>query len=260
MEAICIVACFWAETKDGIEVSFVLGIWRIAPITQVSIPLFGLLFELLFWYSVSLRKLNDRDYDLPIKSVTHWTDSVFVLQWLNSADEKQYVFVANRAAEILKSPQLTNENLSEFSWIHLILELVDNHREVIRKWLVNRTFLVEWPSRWLAFTFAALQCGFSLSCEVAVTVNTSMTQEPPIYWNKLRSVSVWVRVIAFCSRLKYRIQSEDSLVEELNRAEEWVFKMIQRASFAELFSEKEKFGKTKKERVYQNLHPSSIKK
>ena len=42
-----------------------------------------------------------QEHDLQIDSVTHWTDSVTVLQWLHSADKRQNVFVANREAEIL---------------------------------------------------------------------------------------------------------------------------------------------------------------
>ena len=53
-------------------------------------------------YSVRLRTLIVQEHDLWIDSVTHWTDSVTVLQWFYSADKKQNVFVANTAAEILE--------------------------------------------------------------------------------------------------------------------------------------------------------------
>ena len=38
LEAMCIVTFFRAEVNDGVEVSFVLGKCRIAPIKQLSIP------------------------------------------------------------------------------------------------------------------------------------------------------------------------------------------------------------------------------
>ena len=100
LEAMCIDAYFRGETKEGIEVSFVLGKCRIPPIKQLSNPRLELQAAL---YSVRLRKLIIQEHDLPINSVTHWTDSVTVLQWLNSADKRQNVFVANRAAEILET-------------------------------------------------------------------------------------------------------------------------------------------------------------
>ena len=96
--------------------------------------------------------------------------------------------------------------------------------------------------------------------EVAVIANTSLTQEPPVDWKKFSSFPKCVRVIAFCLRLKYKSQSKALLVEELNRAEERVLKMIQKESFPDLFDEKESFGKTKKAEIYQNLHPSLMKK
>ena len=113
LEAMCIVAYFRTETEDGAEVSFVLGKCRIAPIKQLSIPRLELQAAL---YSVRLRKLILQEHDISIDSVTHWTDSVTVLQWLYSADKKQNVFVANRAAEILEASS-TDE------WKHIRGEL-----------------------------------------------------------------------------------------------------------------------------------------
>ena len=75
LEAMCIVAYFRGELEDGIEVSFVLGKCRIAPIKQLSIPRLELQAAL---YSVRLRKLIIQEHDLPINGVTHWTDSVTV--------------------------------------------------------------------------------------------------------------------------------------------------------------------------------------
>ena len=84
-EAMCIVAYFRAETDTGNEVSFVLGKCRIAPIKQIYIPRLELQVAL---YSVRLRKLNVEEHDFLIDSVTHWTGSIIILQWLHSADRK----------------------------------------------------------------------------------------------------------------------------------------------------------------------------
>ena len=95
LEAMCIVAYFRAETEDGIEVSFVLGKCRIAPMKQLSIPRLELQAAL---YSVRLRKLIVQEHDLLIDNVTHWTDSITVLQWLHYVVKKQNVFVANQSS------------------------------------------------------------------------------------------------------------------------------------------------------------------
>ena len=101
LEAMCIVAYFRAEVNDGVEVSFVLGKCRIAPIKQMSISHLELQAAV---YLVKLGTLIVQKNDLRIDSVAHWTDSVTVLQWLHSADKKkQIVFVANRATEILEN-------------------------------------------------------------------------------------------------------------------------------------------------------------
>ena len=92
LESMYIVAYFRAKTDAGNEVSFVLGKCRIAPIKKLSIPRLELQAAL---YSVRLRVLIVEEHDLLLDSVTHWTESITVLQWLHSADRKQTVFVAN---------------------------------------------------------------------------------------------------------------------------------------------------------------------
>ena len=244
LEAMCIVAYLRGELEDGIEVSFVLGKCRIAPIKQLSIPRLELQAAL---YSVRLRKLIIQEHDLPINGVTHWTDSVTVLQWLNSANKKQNVFVANRAAEIL-------ENSSIDEWKHIRGELnpsdIGTRGITIEKlseseWLTGPSWLKDQPEDW-PLSLSPIHVNSDDHAEVALIANTSMTQEPPVDWKKISSFSKCVRVIAFCLRLKYKSQSKVLLVEELNRSEERVLKMIQKESFPDLFDEKESFGKTKK--------------
>ena len=98
LESMCIVAYFRAETHNGVEVSFVIGKCRIAPMKQRTIPKLERQAAL---YSVRLRQLVVEDHDIRIASVTHCTDSMTVLQWLHAAHKKQQVFVANRVGEIM---------------------------------------------------------------------------------------------------------------------------------------------------------------
>ena len=60
LEAMCIVAYFRAEVENGIEVSFVLGKCRKAPIKQLSIPRLELQAAL---YSVRLRNLIIQEHE-----------------------------------------------------------------------------------------------------------------------------------------------------------------------------------------------------
>ena len=93
----CKVAYLRAEDDDGVELSFVIGKCRIAPMKQQTIPKLELQAAL---YSVRLRQLISADHDIQFQTVTHWTDSITVLQWLHSAHKRPQVFVANRVGEI----------------------------------------------------------------------------------------------------------------------------------------------------------------
>ena len=250
LEAMCIVAYLRAEVNDGIEVSFVLGKCRIAPIKQLSIPRLELQAAL---YSVRLRTLIVKEHDLQIDSVTHWTDSVTVLQRLHSADKRQNVFVANRAAEILQSSTIdewkhvkgelnpsdigtrgtTIEKLIESEWLSGPIWLKDN--------------LEDWP-----LSLQPINLASDDHAAVAVIANTSMTQEPIVDWSRFSCFSKCVRVIAFYLRLKFKSQSKVLLPCELERAEKTILKLVQRETFPEVYEGKRSFGKTSKSNINNN--------
>ena len=100
LESMCIVAYVRAADEDGVVLSIVFGKCRVAPMKQQTIPKLKLQAAL---YSVRLRQLITEDHDILIHTVTHWTDSMTVLQWLHSAHKKQQqlVLVANRIREVL---------------------------------------------------------------------------------------------------------------------------------------------------------------
>ena len=83
---------------DGVELSFVTGKCRIAPLKKQTILKLELQAAL---YSVRLRKLITEGRNIQIKAVSLWTDSMSVLQWLDSSHKKQKLFVANRNGQTL---------------------------------------------------------------------------------------------------------------------------------------------------------------
>ena len=101
LESMCIVPYLRAEDEDGLELSFVFGKCGIAPMKQQTIPKLELQAAL---YSVRLRQLITEEHNIQIQTVTHWTDSMTLLQWLHSAHKRQQVFVAKRVGEILDQP------------------------------------------------------------------------------------------------------------------------------------------------------------
>ena len=80
------------------KLPFVIGKCRVAPMKQQTIPTLELHAAL---YSARLRQLTTEDHDIQIHTVTHWTDSMTALQWLQSAHKMKQVFVANRVGDIL---------------------------------------------------------------------------------------------------------------------------------------------------------------
>ena len=170
LKAMCIVANFRAKVEDGIEVSLVIGKCRTAPIKQLSIPRLELQAT---FYSVRLRKLIIQERDIPIKSVTQRTDSVTVLKWLNSADKKQNVLVANRAAEFL-------ENSTIDEWKQIRGEL--NPSDIGTRWLTveklpesdcstEPSWLKDHPDDWPLF-LQSINVGSDHHPEVAAIANT----------------------------------------------------------------------------------------
>ena len=241
LDAMCIVAYFRAEVNDGKEISFVLGKCRITPIKQLSIPRLELQAAL---YSVRLRTLIVKEHDLRIDSGTHWTDSVTVLQWLHSADKKQNVFVAKRAAEILESSTIDEWkgelNSSDIGTRGTTIEKLNES-----DWLSGPIWLKDHPDDW-PLSLQPINLASADLAPVAVIANTSMTQEPIVDWSRLSKFSKCVRVTAFCLRLKFKSQSKILLPCELELAEENVLKLIQQETFLEMYEGKQSFGKTSK--------------
>ena len=98
LESMCSVVYLRAEDDHSAKKFFVIGKCRNAPIKQQTIRKRKLQAALYF---VRLRQLITADHDTLIQPLTHWRDSMTVLQWLNSSDRKQQVFVANPVREIL---------------------------------------------------------------------------------------------------------------------------------------------------------------
>ena len=126
-------------------------------------------------YSVRLRKLIVEEQDFLIDSVTHWTDSITVLQWLHSADRKQNVNVANRAAEILEASSFDElKNIKD----ELNSSVIETRGITIEKlsesdWLSGLTWLKDQSDKWPIF-LAPVSSVIEDHTQVAGIVNKSM--------------------------------------------------------------------------------------
>ena len=82
-----------------VQLSLVMAKSRVSPISYVTIPRLELQGALA---GVRLAKLVCQELRLSMSTVTFWTDSMTVFQWINSKTYKFQTFVANRVAEILE--------------------------------------------------------------------------------------------------------------------------------------------------------------
>ena len=147
LDSMCIVAYMRALTSNGTEVSFVTGKCRIAPMKQQTIPKLALQAAL---YSVRLRQLIEKEHDIKMDSVTHWTDSLTVLRWLHAAHKKQQVFVANRVREILDQSTVDEWRHVKGSMNPADIETRSVTPEQLRKseWLNGPAWLEDEPQNW----------------------------------------------------------------------------------------------------------------
>ena len=251
LEAMCIVAYFRAETDAGNEVSFVLGKCRIAPIKQLSIPRLEIQAAL---YSVGLRNLIVEEHDLLIDSVTHWIDCITVLQRLHSADRRQNVFVANRAAEIL-------ETFTIDEWKHIRGELnpsdIGTRGRTIEKlcesdWLSGPTWLKDKSEKW-PISLAPVSSVIEDHTQVAAITNNSVVGDSPTDCYRFSSFSKSVRVIAYCLRLKCKSQSKVLTSDELQRAEERALKSIQIETFSDFCNGKQDVRKNEQRGQFSKI-------
>ena len=224
LESMCIVAYIRALTPSGTEVSFVTGKCRIAPMKQQTIPKLELQAAL---YSVRLRQLIEKEHDIKMDSVTHWTDSMTVLRWLHAAHKKQQVFVANRVGEILDQSTVdewrhvkgsmnpadigtrgvTLEQLRESEWLHGPAWLQDEPENWPEQQLVEHEDEQTW---------------------------TIASRESILDWTRFSQFKRLLNMLVYCRRIKNKRRGP-LMPDELNSAELTILQLSQRESYPELY-------------------------
>ena len=108
-KGLCVVAYLRIEIDDKVNVSFVMGKTRVAPIKTTRIPKLELQAAL---HASRIKVSIIEGHDFTINQVFMWTDSSTVIEWLNAFEKKQHIFVANRIGEILENTKLGNGIIS----------------------------------------------------------------------------------------------------------------------------------------------------
>ncbi|XP_073722599.1 uncharacterized protein [Misgurnus anguillicaudatus] len=143
------VAYLRTTDQDGrTYLSFIIARSRVTPRRTHSIPRLELCGSLI---AAQLAKLLVTELTLCINSVSLWTDSTTVLQWLNSESCRYRVFVGNRIAEI-------QELTDKCSWHYV--SSADNPADDLTKgkplqylaaqnrWSQGPSFLLQDPKEW----------------------------------------------------------------------------------------------------------------
>ena len=105
--AMCAVIYLRAHCDQLLQISFLVGKCRVAPIRETTIPKLELQAAL-----IGLRLVTSIKKFLPltIEENFFWSDSSTVLQWIGSSHKRLPVFVANRVAEILDHSRVDERN------------------------------------------------------------------------------------------------------------------------------------------------------
>ena len=218
LESMCIVAYLRAEDDEGVELSFVIGKCRIAPTKQQTIPKLELQAAL---YSVRLRELITENHDIQVQTVTHWTDSMTVLQWLHSALKKQQVFVANRDGEILDQSTVDE-------WQHVKGTMnpagigtrgVTVSQLLGSEWVNGPAWLKQRPGSWPEQTTLVDDDDIALMTTPAESV---------IDWSRFSKYKRMVNVVVYCLRLRSK-QCGVLTALERQKAELLILQMTQRS-------------------------------
>ncbi|KAM8711561.1 hypothetical protein ACLKA7_012129 [Drosophila subpalustris] len=220
-----------------------MGKTRLAPKKLLSISRLELQAAVL---GVRLAILIHEHHHLTLTQTTFWSDSMTVLQWINSTSRRFKPFVGHRVAEIISTtlPDQwrwvpTEQNTADAATRPENMPKIDHHS----KWLSGPTFLKkapdEWPKTVMSTTTERLEeeiCSHPfLKCQVSVQFIDFTNFSS---FSKLKGTMAWV-LRAKNSWLKRIINKQTGLtsdtltVDELHEAEKWICRMVQEETYAE---------------------------
>ncbi|XP_043467276.1 uncharacterized protein LOC122501682 [Leptopilina heterotoma] len=224
-------ACVYLRSFDEngkILVKLVYAKSRVAPLKTVSLPRLELCGAQL------LVKITDevkKDLKLEFDSITYWTDSTITINWIKTSPHLLKTFVANRVSEI------QNYSLPE-QWRHvsskenpadalsrgqLPYDFLKNHL-----WFNGPNWLQTKEEFWPQSQFEQM----NELPEIKENVCLLLSEIMPEFLLSFSCYSLLLKAVAYCLRFKYRKNTQLLDIDELNRAEKRIIKIIQTSSFA----------------------------
>lgn len=243
--------------QDGnVKCSFVMGKSRLAPIKPVTIPRPELSAAVV---ATTLKKISRGELSLPINQSFFWTDSTYVLRYLENQDRRFQTFVANRVATIhdASSP-------SQWRYVNTQINPADDASaargvsvDSLQCWIHGPEFLTQstetWPQRPADMNATIPDDDPEVKKDSEVYTSEASTGNPVLEiierfssWTHLKKIVAWIlRYKSHLSRLSKKrrtgvtnpIQSTSTTtlitIVELNNAEFEILKHVQTRCFKE---------------------------
>ncbi|XP_013384334.1 uncharacterized protein LOC106154518 [Lingula anatina] len=239
----------FVDTSGRIHCSLVLGKSRVAPLKTMTIPRLELTAAVT---AVKVSKQVQEELQIPIHSVTFWTDSTIVLQYIRNTSKRFQTFVANRLQIIhdASSPSQwryisSGENVADYASRGIHLD--QPNEDAIQTWLNGPKFLWkpehEWPEQPeilhdIPSDDRELKKGQTRVCLSLIT------EFPKACEDKLEEMvnrfSQWYnlqKAVAWLLRFKSYLQNRDKVntgpltVVEITQATHEIVKIVQRKVF-----------------------------
>ena len=228
------------DSDGGINCRFIMGKCRNCPIKRPTIPRLELMASVL---AVRLSNIVKSELDWKMDSVTFWTDSTTVLQYIKNENRRFHRFVATRLEEI-------HEHTTSEQWRHVpgVLNPADDGSrglpiEVFRpdcRWWSRPTFLSQAEDQWPSWKVMDVPeddeelLKPSIRQNVsAVTVGSKLDHlvKDGLSWSKLQKSVSWLLRFVRYLRLKDESQRvlppKEITLDELKKASAAIIRMVQ---------------------------------
>ena len=237
------------DDKGNIHCAFLMGKSRLAPLKAMTIPRLELTAATT---SVQVGGMISRELGDPVDGEIYWTDSTTVLKYIRNETKRFHVSVANRVQRI-------RDETDPIQWKHVDSEnnpaddasrgLEGNQITKRHRWVRGPDFLWHPESEWPTFP-CDLDAVFADDPEVKkVVTHATVSDEKEEILTRFARFSNWNRMkrcVARILRLKQflahvqtpletrragKLSSQPLKVEELQRAEQIILKLVQGCAF-----------------------------
>ena len=228
-----------SETNGNIEVHFVCGKGRVAPIKGLTVPRMELNAALM---GARLCTAVQKAYqeELEIKGKYYWSDSKTVMAWINSESGRFSQYVSNRINEIC-----TLSNPQQWRWVPTKENAADDATRTVMereftsdcRWLKGSEFLMEQEENWPNQKVSATRKEDLEEKPVVMYVSKKRRLPLPdasdysIWWPLIRKTARWISAFNGIRRLGKKKTLEITR-EDLEAAEKLWCKQVQIDAFS----------------------------